>query len=147
MYFKITLINGGFQMKKKRRIERNERGELIKWYGFWASADPSLERCYIDFCTTPEPYTVSLFLDGQEIANIDCYSLCKDNIREKSVVHTENEIVDYIYNECRKIVPHRKIYVDEALADIISVAGCFEDFMSEEELAVDQFFLEKELDY
>lgn len=132
---------------KKRTIERNEDGKLVKWYGFWISKDASNEICYLDFFRAKEPNHVTLCLRGEAVAVIDYSALYDENIAKKKVVHTENAILEYIYTECRKYEKHRKIYVDEIDAQIVSVAGTLEDFMSDQEVDLENYFLEQQQKY
>ena len=132
-------------MTKRKKIEMDENGKVVKWYGFWVTEDIYKEDYYIDFFKSGGLLEVALCLKDEIVAVINYAELYLENAKEGKVIHTENEIMNYIYTECRKHVKCRKIFVNEIDTELIKVAGGEDIFMSDEERKLDDYFFEREM--
>ena len=73
---------------------------------------------------------------------IDYSKLYYENITNRKVINTENDIMDFIYQECYDCLgeDYTKIYVDEYEAENFSVAGRLYKFMHEQERKIEEYF-------
>ena len=124
----------------RRIIEEDKNGNLVKWYGFWVDEDANNKACHIDFFAGNEPCCAELYLHGNTICKISYFKFWLKNFESKKVIHTENEIADFIYKECRKHVKFKRIYVDKFTAEILNLAGNLEDFIPYSD--IDNYFLQ-----
>lgn len=129
----------------KKTIIKNDKMELVNWYGFWPSKVETEENCYIDIFAGI-PNEMALYLNGEEITRIDYGELLAENAYQKKAVHTENEIWNFIYKECRKYVKNKKIYINAHVEEFESVAGDSEflGFKTIEEIELEGFLDSKE---
>lgn len=84
---------------EKQHIERNEKGEIINWYGFIPTEDVSEKKCCIAVFW-PE---VDLYINGEFKSSIDCSEMIGTNIKAEKVVYNLSDIWNFIYKEFRKI--------------------------------------------
>lgn len=127
----------------KQIITRDNRGNLVNWYGFEVSETSHDKSCFLDLFGSEFSNVALLHLDDG-IIEIDFSDLVLENIDSKKVIHTENEICNYLYSECRKYEEGRPIYVNPLEVEDLPIAGRLEDFMTESELAVDSYFSERD---
>lgn len=127
----------------KHTIKRDERGNLVQWYGFEASETAYEKSCFLDLFGSEFSNIALLYVDDTTI-EIDFSDFVLENTTSKKVIHTENEICNYLYTECRKYEADRKIYIHPFEVENLSLAGRLEDFMTEPELAVETYFSEKD---
>lgn len=127
----------------KQIITRDNRGNLVNWYGFEVSETSSDKSCFLDLFGSELVGVALLHLDDDTI-EIDFSDLILENVSSKKVIHTENKICNYLYSECRKYEKNRPIYVNSFEVEDFPIAGRLEDFMTESELAVDSYFSEKD---
>ena len=132
-------------MTKRKKIEMDENGKVVKWYGFWVTEDIYKEDYYIDFFKSGGLLEVALCLKDEIVAVINYAELYLANAKEGKVINTENAIMNYIYTECRKHVKFKKIFVGEIETELIKVAGGEDIFMSDEERKLDDYFFEREM--
>lgn len=141
-------------MSKKLEIVRNERGELTNWYGFYVSKNAEEESVYLNFPPYEGRCIVELCNKNGIITQIDYTVFQDENFEKRSVIHSENKIWRYIYQECRKYVKKRKIFVDEYDVEYGKgsvAAGFSEDFRLQEEvdkeMMLEAYFAEQESRY
>lgn len=131
---------------KNPSIERDEKGNLVSWYGFSICENSDEKSCHVDFFSGDEPNVATLFVNGEAIEKINYAFFYNENIAAKKVIHTENEIAGFILHECRKHVPHRKIFIDTFTAENVKLAGEIADFMKDSERSVEEYFSEKDFE-
>lgn len=137
--------------KQRRSIIRDERGNMIRWYGFWVSDDAEEENCHIEFTYAGE---VELYRYEDLIETISYMHMTVANMSTGSepgkVVYTENQIADYIYSECRKYEKNLKIYVDRSDVEYgigSAIAGIDYEFQTKTERDINEYFLERDERY
>ena len=126
--------------KMIRTVERNEKWEITRWYGFIVSKNAKKQKYHLDFSVTCQP-AVALFCDDEHML-IDYSKLYYENITNRKVINTENDIMDFIYQECYDCLgeDYTKIYVDEYEVENFSVAGRLYKFMPEQERKIEEYF-------
>ena len=94
------------------KIQLDSEGNITNWYGFITTQKANKKRCFIAFFRDEEmdiePGKIEVHVDGKIVETINWES--KFGI--KGFGHTQSEIWDYIYKECRKYCGKRKIFVD-----------------------------------
>lgn len=130
---------------KKKTITTDSRGNIVNYYGFHVADDISKKHCCIQLTDTPTPFSAALLVNGDVFATVDYSRFILENLKRHEVVYTENYIWNYIYSECRKVLPRRLIFIDQLTVDNASVAGNLCDFVPEADLVVEDYFSDREM--
>lgn len=129
----------------KQKIVRDEKGNLVNWYGFTVIDDAENKKCYLK--VAPDPGRAELYMDGQLLTEIYFLKMVIENQDKLPPVHTENEIWAYIYSEARKYVKGI-IYVDRFDVEEGAASNvCGISAFSEKEISEEVYFMEQEEKY
>lgn len=98
--------------KKLLTIEKDERGNVTKFFGFFPSDKVESEKNYITFSTcedddTDEIMAVKLYVHGKLVDIISWFTQFFN-----TTTATENEIWAFILGQCRKHTRAPKIFID-----------------------------------